>query len=716
MRSSCHFSLVSGNLGDMNIKELDAILERKKNQLFTLLETLKGLTTICDKIEILNALPEVDGFFSFPSPVKAFLSELSLEYEYVVKSIFAIGQGLRIFEGIEKEASSLLKALLDDLLAIESFYSDIGGIIGYQYLVLTFLNGNGEKIEKGMLKPPEGIDLTCRTEEINQAIIEGIKGLEKTVELYPVGGAADRLQLKDKKTKEGMPAARLNFLGKPLLEGVIGDLQAREYLHYKLFGKQVITPIGMMTSHIHCNHEHIQEICADRSWFGRPKTTFYFVTQPSVPTFTREGFWCLKSALQLLLKPGGHGMLWKLLRQQGLFEAFRDQGCSKALVRQINNPMAAVDYGLLAFLGIGHQKDKVFGFASCPRLINAQEGINVIYEVSGHEVLTNIEYCDFEKHGIEDFSEEKREEYTCFPSNTNILFADLNAVKKASEIIPNPGPLVNFRHNPDQGEEVARLETTMQNIADAFAVLKGEELPTYVTCYERRKTISTTKRKSGAEGALLETPEGCYYDYMLNAKELLEKHCQMILPKFPDKETFVQEGPSFLFSTHPALGPLFSIMGQKIRKGNLEAGSELQLEIADFDCENLELSGSLLIQATHLMGHKEKDILRYSDQTGRCILKNVRVENEGIDWEEDHLFWRHDIKRKEALKIILHGRSAFIAEGVTLQGDLMLEVPDGMKMTAKEERGQISFVTERFDEKSPLWFYSIDENFEIRLN
>ena len=704
----------------MHLRVLEEPLDRQKEHLRSLLVTLRRTLSIHDKIEVLDALPEVDAYFSFPSPLKTFLNGLSLECEYVIKEVFAIGQGRRLFEGVLEENIYRFRPLLEDLLALEAFYQDLGGIIGYQHLVLILLTTENLSGDSEALTPPEGVDLTQDCLDVRKAVVQGVKDQGKMGELYPVGGAADRLQLKDEKTEEGLPAARLIFLGKPLLEGVICDLQAREYLHYKLFGNQVTTPIGMMTSRTNRNHEHIRSICIQNRWFGRPKSSFKFFKQPSVPTFTKKGEWCLQKPLKLLLKPGGHGMLWKLLKQEKVFEWFESLDISKVLVRQINNPMAAIDYGLLAFLGIGHQKDKTFGFASCPRLVNAHEGMNVVKEVNGKKVLTNIEYCDFEKCGIEDKSNTPDGKYSRFPSNTNILFADLKAVEKAAEKFPNPGLLVNFRrghhhHAQEEKEEIARLETTMQNIADAFSVEKEASLPTYLTFNERRKTISTTKKKSSVKGKMLETPEGCYYDYMLNAKELLKTHCQMELPAFPDEKTFTREGPSFLFSYHPALGPFYSTIGQKVRGGKLECGSELQLEIADLELENLFLNGSLLIHATDPMGHVEKGILNYSNQTGRCHLKNVRVENGGIDWEEDHLFWKHEVKRVAALKIVLHGHSEFFAEDLTIEGDLTLEVPHGMRMRAEEKSGRVIFITEPLEQLASFWTYSIDSHERIKL-
>ena len=180
------------------------------------------------------------------------------------------------------------------------------------------------------------------------------------------------------------------------MEGLIRDLQAREYAYYRIHGEQATTPIAMMTSHEKNNHVHVLQICESHNWFGRPRDSFRFFTQPLVPAVNEKGEWCAAGPLKPLLKPGGHGAIWKLARDQGIFDWLAAQNRKKALVRQINNPIAGLDYGLLAFTGIGWKEKMVFGFASCPRLLQAAEGVNVLIERNQNElVLTNIEYCDF---------------------------------------------------------------------------------------------------------------------------------------------------------------------------------------------------------------------------------------------------------------------------------------------------------------------------------
>lgn len=44
-------------------------------------------------------------------------------------------------------------------------------------------------------------------------------------EIYPLGGAGDRLGLVDEETGECLPVAMLPYCGRTLLEGLIRDLQ-----------------------------------------------------------------------------------------------------------------------------------------------------------------------------------------------------------------------------------------------------------------------------------------------------------------------------------------------------------------------------------------------------------------------------------------------------------------------------------------------------------
>jgi UTP---glucose-1-phosphate uridylyltransferase len=197
--------------------------------------------------------------------------------------------------------------------------------------------------------------------------------------------------------------------------------------------------------------------------------------------------------------------------------------------------------------------------------------------------------------------------------------------------------------------------------------------------------------------SILETAEGCFSDLTRNTHELLADFCKMSTPS------------NSICFYHPALGPLYSIIGQKIRGGELHEGAELQLEIAELDMENLVVDGSLLIQADDLMGHP------YSEKSGKCTLKNVKVLNRGIDRAAPNVFWKNEIHRKESCKILIHGDGEFYAENVSLDGSLLIEVESGTKVSAVEENGKIAFKRELIHKPTWFWKYSVSDDFEIVL-
>jgi UTP---glucose-1-phosphate uridylyltransferase len=657
-------------------------------RLDTLAQQLACASSDSERLLLLNPLSSVQRFWNSLS--FAFPRE-QIEYEIVLKQLAAIGEADALFEGDLKDEG--IRELVDKLLPIDRFYREIGGIVGYSVKVKELLEEKSEERAATFYHSPQFFHIGEETEAVKEAITWGIEALPELAEIYPLGGAADRLHLVDPKSNTELPAAKLPFAGRTLLEHLILNLQARERLYYERYGKGLITPIAIMTSHEKNNHDHVMEICKSKNWFGRGEESFRFFTQPLVPTVNERGQWCKTGPLKPLLKPGGHGAIWKLAKDSGVFDWLANQGRSKALVRQINNPIAGLDYGLLAFFGIGVKKKKEFGFASCPRLIQAAEGVNVLVErkkeTHSEVVLTNIEYCDFAKFGIEDKPLKEGEPYSRFSSNTNILFADLNAISKAVEKCPFPGLLINLKAatyvregNEKREERIGRLESTMQNIADVFIERKDPSLSlaperTFVTYNRRHKTISTAKKAYIPGKSPLETPENCFYDLLTANRELLEELCQVKLPSRRSFEEMLQYGPEALFLYHPSLGPLYATIAEKIQGGEMALGAELFLEICDFKAKNLILNGSLQVIAEQPMGHIEEGKLHYSDRIGRCYLENVTVHNEGVDWMQTLSPWKMDLTRKETVKIILKGNSSFTAKNVTLKGNETFVVEAG---------------------------------------
>ena len=131
--------------------------------------------------------------------------------------------------------------------------------------------------------------------------------------------------------------------------------------------------------------------------------------------------------------------------------------------------MAGNDIGLLALAGLGWQLGKPLGFASCARKAGTAEGVNALLMRKGPESLgftyaiENIEYTELPS----DF--EARAKNEPFSANVNLLFVDLQTMKKLSLEKPLPGLTINFKarvkymKNGQLVEEGAgRLESTMQ--------------------------------------------------------------------------------------------------------------------------------------------------------------------------------------------------------------------------------------------------------------
>ncbi len=440
----------------MNPRAIDLKRERKILELEALLLLLQQSKSDADKLAILNALPVVQHYLTPPNPLCTFLHNLTPDAEYVVKSVIAIGQGPIVFNLSTPalERFHRLAQMLEQLVEMEKFYRYMGGIIGYHLTVLRLMAANAEEkrhppSNDARYIRPRGIHLSKNRASGRRAVRWGIENLQNIAMIYPVGGAGDRLNLTDETAAEPLPAACLPFLGHTLLEGLIHDLQAVEYLYFKLFGKEIITPIVIMTSMAKNNHQHILKICETCRWFGRPQESFYFFIQPLVPMINIEGNWSLSAPLTLTLKPCGHGALWKLAEEQGVFQWLASKRRHRCLIRQINNPLAGTDDTLLGLIGIGCHDHKAFGFASCDRLLNSDEGTDVLIqkkEKRGYAYcLTNIEYTNLSQRKIHEFPDRPGSPFSRYPANTNILFAHIPTVRKILRVCPIPGQLINMK-------------------------------------------------------------------------------------------------------------------------------------------------------------------------------------------------------------------------------------------------------------------------------
>ncbi|KAL2635747.1 hypothetical protein R1flu_007226 [Riccia fluitans] len=659
------------------------------------------------------------------------------------------------------EENRLLQSLNDlrrVLERLEKFYDSIGGIIGYQLKVLELIKASEVEedsvphpFSQGRFSVPRGPDLAKDEAYATRAASWGLEGLPKMGEIYPLGGAGDRLGLVDEVTGECLPVAMLPYCGRTLLEGLIRDLQAREFLYFKVFGKQHITPVAIMTSAAKKNNERVLALCKSHGWFGRGKDNFRLFEQPLVPTVAAaNGQWLMREPLQAVLKPGGHGVIWKLAHDDGIFSWFKSRERKAAIIRQISNAIAGTDCTLLALSGIGLQYKKKFGFASCDRNVGTAEGVNVLMERrnadgSWEYGVTCIEYTEFNKLGILDVPVTPGSTQAQYPANTNVLFVDIDSVERIASTqtaAALPGMILNLK-KPIQYVDSAgqkhsvlagRLECTMQNVADSLVNKRSsrlspkdsDKLDTYVIYNQRRKVTSSAKRRrKPGETSLHQTPDGSFLDVTRNGYDLLS-HCGVQMPEMEDHHRYVDSGPPFIVLIHPSLGPLWNIVSQKVRGGSLAPKSELQLEIAEFAWRNVQLDGSLMVRATNVMGAVESDdngesILQYGVRCGRCRLTNVKVVNKGVDWLcKNNVYWQNKISRAETLEIILQEDAEFEANDVTIEGSHKFFVPKGHRMLVRSSPSGMKCTLEKMSESASnqgswSWSYNLQASGEVVL-
>jgi hypothetical protein len=305
-------------------------------------------------------------------------------------------------------------------------------------------------------------------------------------------------------------------------------------------------------------------------------------------------------------------------------------------------------------------------------------------------------------------------EGTC-PANTNILFADLKAVDKALKKLPIPGMMVNAKNElfVTDGEQavrrpVARLESMMQNIADAMAVPSGpQSLPTFVALYDRAKAFSVTKRALQEGTNPYETPESCLYDWTAACCTLFKEACAFDVPQTGSLEQFLEEGPRCSIFFHPALGPLWEVIGQKVSGGKLYPNAELELEIAELYVRNLSVRGSFLLISDSPVGRPDAQGFRhFGSDVGRAWLKNVTIENGGILPSPLSSHLKRSVERDSSCTIRLLGASELIAEDLTISGYFALTVRDGTRVTLRQKKnGGIEVLEEPYH--APSWHYDV---------
>ena len=156
------------------------------------------------------------------------------------------------------------------------------------------------------------------------------------------------------------------------------------------------------------------------------------------------------------------------------------------------------------------------------------------------------------------------------------------------------------------------------------------------------------------------------------------------------------------------MGPLWDVIGQKISKGTLTSGSEVEFEIAEIACNNLSVDGSLRVIAKTATGSVNGISGRvYSDKVGRAKLSNVTVVNKGVKSRDIHAVLKGTVERHETCEIILEGFSEVVADNIIFSGDFHLVVPDGKRAILKQDTsGEIVTTFEGIS--TPGWQYAVE--------
>lgn len=398
----------------------------KKSDLEKLLETaerlresLKQIPTIGKKFSYIEASTTIQELL-IEIPQLGQIVEGGIRRKYLLFLFLYLDRSRDLITQIIRlgDAPRRIASLVDRLEKTEAFYESIGGMLGYYCAIIQLLLAP-DTIQEAYFEPPPALDCTTTSPFLWKACYEGASRLSDAAEIYAVGGAGDRLKLHDAMTGEPLPVAALRFGGRTLIEWLFRDLLSREYWHYRLFGKQVRVPVLIMTSEEKNNDREIRLLMERHRWFHRGKKSVFIVAQPLVPAVTTSGHFAFNESFELVSKPGGHGVVWKLFQDAGVFNVLVKRGISYLLVRQVNNPISGLDHVLMSFFGMGMNLKKTFGFVGCPRRPGFAEGMLALCRKPPNPVcIANIEYTEFD--ALQKQLSDKLKE-NC-PANTNILF------------------------------------------------------------------------------------------------------------------------------------------------------------------------------------------------------------------------------------------------------------------------------------------------------
>ena len=135
-----------------------------------------------------------------------FADKLDAKQRYLLHVLTVLGQADRIFPSTyQEEHWPQVKSLLDNLQEVEDFYKEEGGLLGYHRLFLDLVKNDQPSRKKTFIQPPI-IDIR---KDFSQIVQTGLQHLPEMAFAFPLGGAADRLNLIDPESHSSLPASLL---------------------------------------------------------------------------------------------------------------------------------------------------------------------------------------------------------------------------------------------------------------------------------------------------------------------------------------------------------------------------------------------------------------------------------------------------------------------------------------------------------------------------
>ena len=358
------------------------------------------------------------------------------------KTLLEIGQSHILQEFTETPLDTLrIESLENWVQQLELFFQPMGGLIGMQKKIGELLYSKEKNIPECTPFEPKFLKFE------KEKWLKGIYLQQNLLEIVVLGGAAERLNFVDEWTGEPLPAFLYPFLGKPLLEWILLDIESKERLYFEYFQKTILTPILFMTSASKKNRDLLEQFLESKNYFNRPKESFHFTEQPLVPYVDRSGKWCLDSFKNVDKGPCGHGAIWSLLVHMETFQGLKKEK-THALIRQINNPLLCFFESLPLYTEAAIESKSDFSLLVTDCATGTKEG-KIVQKKGGG--FTNIEYVHVEQNELEGYA------------NVNAIMVKLETIEQHVHKDPYPGLLLNFKN-----EEKARLEMSMQNLVDVI--------------------------------------------------------------------------------------------------------------------------------------------------------------------------------------------------------------------------------------------------------